>query len=400
MGIQPPRLWTKDFILITLTSFFISVMYLSLLTTTTPYVIDKFNATESTAGLAASVFVLGILLSRLVVGKYLEVIGRKKLFYFGVIFAFIGTLLYFPIENLTILIILRFFHGIVTGTAFAVMQTVSMDMIPDERRGEGISFFTLNFILALGIGPFVGIFINQVATMQTLFIVSTILAGISMVLSCFLSLPKTTITAEQLEEMKGFRLKDFFEVRVLPIASLIGVLALAYSGLLAFLTTYSLEINLMTAASFFFIVYAVVVLIFRPITGKVLDKKGDNIVMYPAFLLFSIGLFMLSQAEYGLIVLLSAVFIGLGFGNLQSALQAVAIKKVPKYRVGLAISTFFIFHDIGVGLGPYVLGYLIPAIGYRNMYLTLAVIVGASAFLYYLIHGKKKAFNEQLSSQV
>jgi MFS family permease len=137
VDISKPRLWTKDFIVIRLTSFFISIMYFLLLTTITPYVIEKFNATESKAGLGSSIYVLGILLSRLFIGKYLEIIGRKKLFYFGVIRTFFATLLYFPIDNINVLILFRFVQGVVMGIAFAVMQTTVMDLIPDERCGEG-----------------------------------------------------------------------------------------------------------------------------------------------------------------------------------------------------------------------------------------------------------------------
>lgn len=395
-----PRLWTKDFILITLTSFFISIMYFLLLTTITPYVIEKFNATESKAGLASSIYVLGILLSRLFIGKYLEIIGRKKLFYFGVFMTFIATLLYFPIDNINVLIIFRFVHGVVMGIAFAVMQTTVMDLIPDGRRGEGISFYTLNFILGTAIGPFLGVYISQIANIMTIFIVCSVMTGISVVLSLFTALPKGSITKEQIKEMKGFHFKDFFEVNAIPIAVLMGILALSYSGILSFLASYSMEINLITAASFFFIVYSGIVLISRPITGSILDKKGDNVVMYPAILLYSAGLFVLSQAGHGFTLLFGGVLIGLGFGNLQSSLQAVAIKRTPRYRVGLAVSTFFVCHDIGVGMGPFLLGYLIPLIGYRNMYLTLAVIVFICAFLYSVIHGNKNTLNKQVTSQV
>jgi MFS family permease len=71
---------------------------------------------------------------------------------------FFATLLYFPIDNINVLIIFRFVHGVVMGIAFAVMQTTVMDLIPDERRGEGISFYTLNFILGTAIGPFLGVY--------------------------------------------------------------------------------------------------------------------------------------------------------------------------------------------------------------------------------------------------
>jgi predicted MFS family arabinose efflux permease len=202
------------------------------------------------------------------------------------------------------------------GIAFAVMQTTVMDLIPDERGAEGISFYTLNFILGTAIGPFLGVYISQIATMQTIFIVCTIMTGISVLLSIFTALPKGSITNEQIKEMKGFHFKGFVEAKALPIAVLMGILALSFSGILSFLTSYSMEINLMTAASFFFIVYSVIVLISRPITGSILDKKGDNVVMYAAILLFSAGLFVLSQAGQCFTLLIGGVLIGLGFGNL------------------------------------------------------------------------------------
>ena len=37
---------------------------------------------------------------------------------------------------------------------------------------------------------------------------------------------------------------------------------------------------------------------------------------------------------------------------MQSCTQAIAIKLTPPERMGLATSTFFIFLDAGLGLGP------------------------------------------------
>ncbi len=146
----------------------------------------------------------------------------------------------------------------------------------------------------------------------------------------------------------------------------------------------------METASFFFLVYAIFILISRPFTGRLLDRKGDNIVIYPALLLFVIGLVMLNQAYQGWTLLLAGALIGLGFGTLSSCCQAIAINQSPQHRVGLATSTFFIFMDSGVGIGPFLLGFIIPIVGFRGLYLTLAVVVFASIFLYYVLHGRKK----------
>ncbi|MDN3233163.1 MULTISPECIES: MFS transporter [Priestia] len=71
-----------------------------------------------------------------------------------------------------------------------------------------------------------------------------------------------------------------------------------------------------------------------------------------------------------------------------SSAQASAIKAAPSNRVGLATSTFFIFLDGGIGVGPFILGLLIPMTGYRNLYIIMAVIVLLTLFLYYFLHGK------------
>jgi MFS family permease len=156
------------------------------------------------------------------------------------------------------------------------------------------------------------------------------------------------------------------------------------------MTSYAKDIDLVDTASFFFIVYAVFILISRPFTGRLLDKKGDNIVMYPALILFVIGLVALNQAHHGFTFLLAGALIGLGFGTMSSCCQAIAVKESPRHRVGLATSTFYVFMDSGVGIGPFLLGLIIPIVGFRGLYLTLAVVVFASIFLYYVLHGRKK----------
>ena len=156
------------------------------------------------------------------------------------------------------------------------------------------------------------------------------------------------------------------------------------------MTAYAKEIDLMEAASFFFIVYAVFILISRPFTGRLLDKKGDNTVIYPSLILFVIGLVALSQASHGYTLLLAGALIGLGYGTLNSCCQAIAVKGSPPHRVGLATSTFYVFMDSGVGMGPFLLGFVIPIIGFRGLYLSLAVVVFVSILLYYVLHGKKK----------
>ncbi len=208
-------------------------------------------------------------------------------------------------------------------------------------------------------------------------------------IASFINVPILEITVEKFSK-KGLKLSNFIESKAAPISVVILLLGFCYSGIFTFINLYALENNLVNTASFFFLVYSIAILISRSFTSRLMDVKGANYVMYPGFILYTLGMLFLSSAHNGFILLISGFLIGLGFGNLQSCTHAIAIKVVNHYRIGLATSTYFIFIEIGSGLGPFLLGLLIPIISYSKLYAFLSVIVLLSSVIYYLLHGRKE----------
>jgi MFS family permease len=395
--VNKPKLWTKDFLIVSAANFFLYFTFYLLIATITVYATEKFHASPSIAGLASGIFVLGALIARLFSGKSIDRVGRKKLLYIGFIFILITTLLYFIVTNLTILLIIRFLNGAALGVASTATGTIVASIIPNERRGEGTGYYALSTTLAAAFGPFLGMFINEHIGFNMNFVLCTILLALSLIAAFFLKVPKAELTKEQLDRMKGFSVSNFFESKAVPISIMSVFVGLGYSSILAFITSYAQEIKLVDVASFFFIVYAVAILVSRPFTGRWFDSKGENIVMYPSFLLFAIGLLLLSQAQQGYFIILAGVLVGLGYGTFISGAQAIAIKVSPRHRMGLATSTFYIFMDIGIGIGPFLLGFLVPLIGFRGLYECMAVVLFICIFLYYFLHGRKATRGKKLS---
>jgi len=386
------KLWTKDFVFISLANFFVALTFYLLMTTLTVYAIEEFNASQSQAGLASSIFIIGALFSRLLTGKYIEVIGRKKLIYGSLVLFLIAALLYFLVNNLNLLLVVRFLHGTAFGIATTAMSTAIMDLIPAGRRGEGTSYFSLSATAGTAIGPFIGIFITQHADYHMMFVTCTVFSVISIIIASFSKVPEANISEEQIQAMKkGFKLQDFFEIKAVPISIFMIIMGIAYSSIVAFLNSYAIDIQLEDAAGVFFVIYAIFLFISRPFTGRMLDIKGDNAVIYPAIIFFTVSLILLSQAHSGIVLLLAGVLVAIGFGTMMSCAQAIAIKESPKHRIGLATSTFFICMDGGMGIGPFLVGMLIPHAGYRGMFFALAVAVFSSIILYYFLHGKNVA---------
>ena len=97
---------------------------------------------------------------------------------------------------------------------------------------------------------------------------------------------------------------------------------------------------------------------------------------------------LLAVAGDGMTFLLAGVLMGVGFGNFQSAGQAVSLTLVTRSRFAQATTTFFLFFDLGIGLGPYLFGFLVPVIGYEGMFLALALTAIVAAVLYWFEHGR------------
>lgn len=385
------KIWTKDFSFISATMFFVSMTFYLLMTMIPIYSMESFNASQGQAGLAAGIFIIGALVSRPLTGRYMEVIGRRRILLGSLILFFLATLLYFFVYDLNMLLVVRFVHGVIFGVATTAIPTVIMGIIPRERRGEGVGYFTLSGTMASAIGPFLGLVIREQANFTTMFVVCAVFYVISIIVTAFADIPEVVMTKEQLEVVKGFRLQDFFEKTAMPVSIVMLFVGMAYASILAFINSYALSLSLLDAAAFFFVIYSAFIIISRLFTGRLLDNRGDNIVMYPALLSFALSLVLISKAGDSFTFLLAGAFAGLGFGTIMSCAQVIAANNSPQHRMGIATSTFFFCADLGVGAGSFFAGEIVSMTGFRDMYMVMAIIVALSILLYYILHGRKTA---------
>ncbi|MEP9407767.1 MFS transporter [Peribacillus frigoritolerans] len=383
------RLWTKDFVIVSSINFFITLIFYLLMVTLAIYAVNELDASTSEAGLISGIFIIGTLIGRLFIGRFIDSIGRKKTLFIGLIFFTLTTLLYFVDLGIGFLLVNRLIHGMAMGMASTATGTIVAQIIPPTRKGEGIGYYSMSATLATAIGPFIGLFMAQHTSFQVIFSFCLALGVISLITAFFLYVPALKVTTK-VTESKGFKLSNFIEPQALPISIITLLLAFCYSSVLSFISFYAIEIDLVNTASFFFVVYAVAVLLSRPFSGPLMDRKGSNFIMYPAFIIFGVGLLLLSMTTNSFTLLAAGFLIGLGFGNMQSSSQAIAVKLTPPHRMGMATSTFFIMLDAGLGFGPYILGFIIPVTGYSTLYVILGVVVILTSVLYYFLHGKKE----------
>ncbi|WP_433595086.1 MFS transporter [Lysinibacillus xylanilyticus] len=384
-----PRLWTRDFISIAITNFLVFTTFFYLLVTLPIYALQKWHGAESDVGLITTVFLIASILTRPFAGKWIEKAGKYSVFISSLIVLFAASILYFIPQSLMGLLILRFFHGIGFGMATTATGAIVADLIPESRKGEGMGYYGLTLNLAMAIGPFLGLTVMQQTATDVIFIINACCACFALVAGLFVKLPKKASMPERAIERKtSVKIGDFLESSAIPVSLISAFFGLIYSGIISFVSIYAKEQGLVEAAGFFFVVYAVVLLISRPFTGKWFDLFGPNMIIYPAILCFAGGTFLLSVSNTSLLFLTSAALIGVGWGTVFPSFQTIAIQVAPPKKRALATATFLSIYDFGFGIGSFIFGIAATKIDHGSLYFYCSFLIIIGIGVYYLLHGR------------
>ena len=395
INIQKEKLFNTGFITITTINFIVFLIYYCFVVITAKFATSELGANPAQAGFAAGIYIIGTLIARLYIGKKLELIGRKQMLRFGAIIYLITTIAYLISTNIIILDTVRFLNGFAYGTISTAANAIVTAYIPESRNGEGINYYGLSTSLAAAIGPFIGILLLPIVGFKSVIILAIVLSVLVTVACYLFPVQNIELTDDHKKLLNSWSLNTFIEYKVLFISIVAFLIGLSYSSVLGFLSIYADNLGLSTAGAFFFVVYALIITLTRPFAGQIFDAKGENAVMYPSFIFLAIGLLTLSYTTTSFMLLLSGALIGLGYGTFMSNGQAVCLKLVEASKVSIALSTYFIGLDLGLGFGPYALGTVHSFLSYSGIYVLCAVLTVAVAILYAIFYKGKdtKAIN-------
>lgn len=381
------KIWTRDFVLICLANFFIFLGFQMTLPTL-PLFVKELGGSDQLIGIIIGIFTFSALIFRPYAGHALESKGRQYVYMIGLaIFVFsVGS--YAFVTSILFLVIMRIAQGIGWGFSTTATSTIATDLIPVNRRGEGMGYFGLSGNLALAFGPALGLTLVGVISFTNLFLICGALGLVALLLS-------TTIRYKKVEQSpdKTVTVKfDIFEKSALQPSVLLFFITVTFGGIASFLPLYAAQKGIAAIESYF-LVYAVFLMVSRTFAGKIYDKKGHLYVFLPGTVFIFIAMILLAWLPSTLVMLIAAGIYGLGFGSVQPALQAWAVDKAPNNRKGMANATFFSFFDLGVGLGAMVFGQLAFMFGYHTIYITAAgsVLLSMILYVFLLVRAKNRA---------
>ncbi|WP_440330224.1 MFS transporter, partial [Mitsuokella multacida] len=134
----PTRLWSRDYVFDIGVNFLVYSVHFLLMLWSTAYAIYTWNASISMAGLASGLFIVGALFARIPAGRFIDFVGRRKMFLAGTLMFFLLVLCYELAPTLEVFMVVRFLHGLSFGTTSTAASTVVAALVPLKRMGTGI----------------------------------------------------------------------------------------------------------------------------------------------------------------------------------------------------------------------------------------------------------------------
>lgn len=388
-------LWTKGFIVLTVSNLFLFLELQMIVSSIPSYVKTAFNANSVQVSLVTTLFALSAIIARLFSARLLEKGHRSQLIFIGLLLALIGTLGYSVAPAIAVLLLMRMLFGVGFGMSSTAFPTMASDIIPAKRLGEGMGYFGLSTSLAMSIGPTIGISLLQYSGFNTLVFSTAFVIAVIFPLALWLvrKLPKghTEPPMVPLEDGK----KPGFNRRLLIPGALNFLMSITYGGLIGFMALYGEEAHLAHPA-FFFLFNALAVLLVRPFSGRIYDRYGHKALLLPGSLFLIGGLVLLSFAHTDAWMYLSALCYGIGFGVMQPALQTWMIQVVSPKQRGMANGMFLNSLDLGVAIGALILGVIAKATDYAAMYRFSAIAIVIMIVIYVL--GASKQTSPQKST--
>ena len=358
-----------------------------------PLFAEHLGATPQLVGMIVAASTLTGVCLKLPVGALSDRLGRRLFLWIGIVVFSVAPLMYFFVDQLWQLALLRFGHGLATAIFTPVALAVVADLYP-ERRGETIGWYSALRQSGTLLGRMGGGALIDAAGFTAVFGVCGGIGVLILTLFYFSaagrqepSVHESPLTWRQL----GDGLVEIARHPVIVASSLMqGLQMLADGALMAFLPLYGLSVGLSpTMVGVLFGVQGVVSILTRPVMGRRSDQVGRAPMILAGLVLCAVAFALLPVTTSFAALLAPAILFGFGGAVVASATSAYVADLTKARSMGSAMGLFGMLMDIGHASGPLVGGALIGWLGYRPTFLVIATVLALGAVYFLAVERAK-----------
>lgn len=367
-------IFSKNIVLLLIVVLFISLginMHNAIL----PIYLPSIGGTSSTIGLLTGLFTLSGFIFRSLFGHWADHKGRRFVLMIGVIVFTAVAFFYGFASSVISLLVLRFLHGIGNSAQNTAVGTMISDSVESIYLTKAFGYSLIASTLATAIGPVLAIYLFNQYGYQISFNVTFSLVFVALIASLFIKETKHTI------DTISYSKEAFFEKSALWPSIFIFLSGVGLASVFSFMIPYAIEIGIENIGTFF-TVFSITNLIGIKAADTISQRIGSNKSIFIGLFMIMSSYFILFIAKDIILIWLSAVLVGYGFGSIMPSLQASAIANSPSHRKGAANATYYSAMDISYGGGAIIIGLIAKTLDLPSIFLGCGLLMVASLILY------------------
>lgn len=385
------KLWNRSFIMASITNLLMGSAFNLLMPTIPLYLSEHLNVPQSQIGIVLSSYVLALLIIRPFSGYLVDAYPRKTLFLIGLAL-FVATFIgYYYVLAVLAFVILRFIHGLFWGLTTVSINTIAIDVIPAQKRSEGIGYFGTTMNIAMAVGPYIAVAVYNSYGFPALITWGLVMGVLAIAMSFFINTPQKPST----QNIGPLSFDRFILIKALPIFYNHLFLSFGFGTIFAFAVIYGQEMGLKNAGTFFLFL-ALGIILSRINAGKLMDRGYLHQSLIVSIILIIAGYVLFANFGNIYTYCAAAFVLGTGYGILFPGLQTIYINMAPHSKRGTANSTYLMGFDLGIGIGMLTGGYLAEHYSFKGMYYGAALLCVMALILYIFIsrrvYDKNKLF--------
>lgn len=341
MKAREPKLITRPFLLLVTAHFLQALGYSSMLLL--PLYVGYLGANRAEIGAIMATAAVGGLLLRPVAGWALDAVGRRPTLLVGTGVLVVGVGVVASVDRLgPLLYVGRFVLGIGAGTLFTAYFTLAADIIPSERRTEGIALFGISGLAPLALNGVVGSLDVDPGALPAIF------GGVSVLIAC--SIPLLLMIPEPVRVRESTRDGPVSRSALVRRALFpVWLATMIFAGLVAtfmVFATVTAEQRGVHQPATLWLTYALGAVTVRLLGARVPDRVGPHNVVAPALASYVAAALLVAWAPTKGWFLLAGLLAGLGHGYCFPVLASQVVSRAPATMRGAALALFTAVWDL------------------------------------------------------
>ncbi len=330
------------------------------------YVKDELGYTSVGVGLAVGAASITSVVFSVVSGRLGDRHGRRPLLVVGGLVMFGCYLALALLPGLAGVVAIRLVAGAAEATFVVGVYTATMDVTPEERRGEAVSLVTLASYLGLSFGPVLADLVRGSGRYTLVWLVTAafVLAATTVVATLHETRPATE------EAQSGSWLPPRAALRpgLLVVLGLLG-----FGGFVAFAAIYARDLGL-ERPGLIFALFGGVVSLVRFFGRRLPDTLGATRTLELSFVCLAAGLALIGgwRTETGLLV--GTVVFAVGQAMTYPSAVLLAVQSTSVAERSAVVGSVGAAVDVALGVGALTLGGVAKFWGYGGAFLVASAV--------------------------